>query len=84
MMSDNEAIVKRLDVLIALTFENLHSQAKIPQGQLFKTIRDIGLTPAEIGSILNKEAKYISAKISDFEKLKIKTPKNNGKKEGKK
>ncbi len=78
-MSDDDAIVKRLDVLITLTFENLRSQAKIPQAQLFKTIRDTGLAPVEIGKILNKEGKYISAKISEFEKSKIKTPKNNEK-----
>lgn len=79
-MSDNDAIVKRLDVLIALMVENLRTQAKIPQAQLFKIIRDTGLAPVEIGKILNKEAKYVSAKISDFEKSKM-TPKNNGKKD---
>jgi len=80
-MNDNDAIVKRLDVLIALTFENLRSQEKIPQAQLFKTIRDTGLTPTEIGKIVNKEGKYVSARITEFEKSKTKIQKNQGKKE---
>ena len=79
-MSDSDAVVKRLDVLIAFSFEKLRSQEQISQGKLLKTMKDVGLTPSEIGKIINREGKDVSATITMYEKsLKNKAKKGNEK-----
>jgi hypothetical protein len=63
-----EAILQRLNVLIAL---QLDAKPEIPatsMAQRILRLAEFGLGPAEIGSILGKKANYVSAVIGSRRK----------------
>ncbi len=56
-------LIKRLNTLISLTLEVASSNKGISISEKIGHLRDMGLTPAEIGQIVGKNTNYISAVI---------------------
>jgi hypothetical protein len=59
----SEAIIQRLNILIALQLEAKPQGGAVSVSERIHRLADLGLGPAEIGSILGKKANYVSAVI---------------------
>jgi hypothetical protein len=60
----NEEIVKRLNVLISLTLEQLSSEKALSITKKIHKLADLNVSPADIAKILNKPLNYITAILS--------------------
>jgi len=67
-MSQDKAIVKRLDVIIRLLLEQQVLDGKMKREDLLLLMDSTGLTSSEIAKILNFEAKNISSQINKIKK----------------
>ena len=63
-----ERIVRRLDVLIALQLELPVGDQTAPYSGRIRRLTGLGLTHAEIGRIVGRSAKYVSATVSNIRK----------------
>ncbi len=61
---ERDPVIKRLDALIALRVEELILRKEIGIGYIYNTLHNAGLTPMEIGSIVGREGKDVSATIA--------------------
>jgi predicted RNA-binding protein YlqC (UPF0109 family) len=69
---ERDPLVKRVDALLALTIVELLSTKSINVGQIYKVMHHVGLTPDDIGKIVGRKGKDISATITMHEKIKRK------------
>ncbi|GEM_PF-2015920 len=67
---------RRLDAILGLMIADIISQNKMGVGQIYKSLHDAGLTPTEIGRIVDREAKDVGATITMYEKTKNKKKKD--------
>jgi hypothetical protein len=63
-----KTIIKRLNTLISLTSDIASSKDSTPTSQKIHHLFDLGLSPAEIGEIINKPTNYITATIHQKKK----------------
>jgi len=61
-------IIKRLNTLISLMSDIASSENSTSTAQKIHRLSDLGLSPAEIGEILNKPTNYITATIHQKKK----------------
>ena len=59
----NETIVKRLNTLICLLADVASPSDSISMSDRIGRLSNLGLSPSEIGEILNKPTNYITASI---------------------
>ena len=74
-MSDNDAVVKRLDVLIRMMLDQQLSEKKMMRKDQLRFMDSVGLTTGEIAKILGQASKDVS---SQLKRIKEKKVKNNG------
>jgi len=62
-MEDNshllESILQRLNILIALQLDSVTGSGDM--APRIRKLRDLGLSPSEVGAIVGKKANYVSA-----------------------
>jgi hypothetical protein len=63
-----KTIIKRLNTLISLTSDIASSKDSTSTSKKIHHLFDLGLSPAEIGEILNKPTNYITAIIHQKKK----------------
>lgn len=68
--NEKDPLVKRLDALIAIKIEELLLQKEIGIGQIYTALYNAGLTPSEIGQIVGRSGKDVSATIAMHQKGK--------------
>jgi hypothetical protein len=56
-----ETIVQRLNVLIALQLDAVSGSGDNSTASRIHRLADLGLSPAQVGSIIGKKANYVSA-----------------------
>lgn len=59
--TESAALVRRLNVLIALQIAQRPSSDPVPTKDQIRRLRDLGLDNATIGDILGKTSSYVSA-----------------------
>jgi len=59
-----ERVVSRLDMIIRLLLARSGSHETPTKTDMISQLKEMGLTPSEIGSILGKPANYVSAALS--------------------
>jgi len=74
-LEDYNSIVKRLDALIAFHIQEFQSQDTFSSGKLYTDLHNLGFSPSEIGNIVGRPAKDISATITMYKKQKNKKTK---------
>lgn len=75
-MDENSSLVKRLDAIISLQLLQLQEK-NIEVGKLFTNLHNAGLAPTEIGKLVGRKPKDVSATIAMYKK---KINKQRGKK----
>lgn len=60
-MSDDESVIKRLDVLIRLMLEQQVSEGKMTRKDQLIFMDSVGLTTGDMGKILGQSSKDISS-----------------------
>ena len=60
-MSDNESVIKRLDVLIRLMLEQQAAEGKITRKTQLLFMDSVGLSTGEMGKILGQSSKDVSS-----------------------
>jgi len=74
-MSQDNQIVKRLDVIIRLLLEQQNQEGNMKSEDQLLLMDSTGLTSSEIGRILNQEAKNVSSRIIKAKKKSLKSKK---------
>lgn len=65
-------LVKRLDVLISLELEKPLSEKQVPMADRIVRLRAFGLSASEIASILGKPTNYVTAALSQKQRIQQK------------
>lgn len=81
-MTENDDLVKRLDVLIRLLLEQQLQNGKMTRNDQLSFMNSVGLSPSEIGVIIGYSPGDVSSQLSKIKKLKTskKEKKENDKK----
>jgi len=66
-MDDNSKIANRLDAIISLLLLKMQ-EGNMESGKLVTSLHNAGLSPSEIGKIMNRKPKDIGAIISMYKK----------------
>ena len=64
------AVVKRLDILIAVSLERTNDGKTTSMTEKILKLRELGLAPSEIAQILRKPVNYVTASIAMRKKRK--------------
>lgn len=59
--NDNQGIIKRLDIIIALLLRFRSNGSEVTATEKIAELANLGLSRSEIGRIMGKPANYISA-----------------------
>jgi len=66
-MDNNSKIVNRLDAIISLLLLKMQED-KMESGKLITSLHNAGMSPSEIGKIMNRKPKDVGAIISMYKK----------------